>query len=173
MKTFYLPLIIVLICFSSCKKDDIANENEFNKSYKAWLNYKSSVHNSYSYTQNQGSVFGYSAEIKIGVNNGKIISRDFVSFRIRPDNTHAIDTTAHWHEENTSLNTHSNQGGELLTLDDIYTKARTNWLKADPKNNDIYFEANNNGMISNCGYRPKGCQDDCVTGIIISSITAL
>jgi hypothetical protein len=173
MKKLFLFTIIILFSVTSCKKEDIANESDYNKSYNAWLGYKKSVHNSYSYTQSYGSWTGYGAEIKIGVSDGKIISRDFIAVQLRRDGTSNRDTTARWHEEKSSLNTHGNQAGELLTLDDVYLKARTIWLKVDKKNNDIYFEANNNGMISNCGYRPKGCQDDCVTGIIITTITSL
>ncbi|MGF7037314.1 hypothetical protein [Mucilaginibacter lappiensis] len=173
MKKLYLFTIIILFSATSCKKEDIANKSDYNKSYKAWTDYKASVHNSYSYTQNQGSVFGYASETKIGVSNGKIISRDFIAIQIRRDGTNNKDTTARWHEDLASLNTHTNQGAELLTLDDVYQKAKTVWLKADKKANDIYFEARNNGMISNCGFVPKGCQDDCFNGISITAITAL
>jgi hypothetical protein len=173
MKNLYLFSIIILFAVTSCKKDNIPNESDFNKSYKAWAAYKASVHNSYSYTQSQGSVFGYGSETKIGVSNGKVISRNFIAVQLRRDSSNKTDTITRWHEEKSSLNTHDNQGAELLTLDDIYMKASTIWLKGDKKANDIYFEAKNNGMISNCGFVPKGCQDDCFTGISITSITAL
>jgi hypothetical protein len=69
------------------------------------------------------------------------------------------------------LNTHSDEGGALMTLDDIYAKANNVWLKADPKLNYIYFETKNAGLISTCGYFPKDCQDDCFVGVHISSIS--
>ncbi|WP_183559429.1 hypothetical protein [Mucilaginibacter sp. SP1R1] len=172
-KLSLFAIVIILISIASCKKDDIANESPFNKSYNAWISYKGSVNNSYNYTINNGSVFGYGTETKIEVSNGKIISRDFTATQLRRDGTNNRDIVANWHEETSSLNTHGDQGAQLLTLDDVYMKARTIWLKADTKNNDIYFEARNNGMISNCGYVPKGCQDDCFTGISISAISAL
>ena len=170
MKTFYFPLIIASLLLSSCKKDNIANESEFNKSYNAWLNFKNNSHNSYQYTTNSGSVFGYGSETKIGVINGKIVSRDFIATRLKQNGTSQQDTIKQWHEDADHINTHPNDAGESLTLDDIYQRAKTVWLKADKKSNSIYFEAKNNGMISSCGYVPNGCQDDCFNGITIGLI---
>lgn len=60
----------------------------------------------------------------------------------------------------------------LLTLDDIYNKARTEWL-VKRSDASISFEAKNDGMISSAGYVPKNCMDDCFNGIYISSIEAI
>jgi hypothetical protein len=54
-------------------------------------------------------------------------------------------------------------------LDEIYEKARSNWLKKRG-NAKTYFEAKNDGLISSCGYAEDGCQDDCFNGINITSI---
>jgi len=174
MKTLYLPLIIVLMCMSSCKKDEIAKKHDdLNNSYRVWLNYKSSIHNSYSYTQNYGSVFGYNTEIKTAIKDGKFISRDLTLTRYHPDNTNKKDTLKQWHEGASNLNTHGIEAGDLLTIDDIYDQSRKVYLKTDVKKNMVIFEANNNGILSSCGYIPNGCQDDCFNGINISSITPL
>ena len=60
-------------------------------------------------------------------------------------------------------------GEAPLTFDQIYEKARTEWL-VKRENATTYFEAENNGLISKCGYVDDGCQDDCFIGIQISSI---
>ncbi|MEZ2336766.1 hypothetical protein AB6735_14080 [Mucilaginibacter sp. RCC_168] len=171
MKALYLSVIIILISITGCKKDNIANENEFNKSYNAWLSFKKGSNNSYVYTTNFGSWTGYGSETKIGVINGKITSRDFTAVRLRRDGTNKQDTVSQWHEDADHINTHPNDAGESLTLDGVYQKAKTVWLKADKKNNDIYFETKNNGMISSCGFVKKGCQDDCFNGITIDLIS--
>jgi hypothetical protein len=173
MKALYLPAIIILISITGCKKDSIANESEFNKSYNAWLSFKSTAHNTYLYTTSFGSIFGYGSETKITVINGKVTSRDFTAVRQRRDGTNKQDTVSQWHEDADHINTHPNDAGESLTLDDVYQKAKATWLKADKKTNDIYFEAKNTGMISTCGFVPKGCQDDCFNGITISLITSV
>ncbi|SCW47000.1 hypothetical protein [Mucilaginibacter sp. NFR10] len=77
-----------------------------------------------------------------------------------------------WHEDKNSLNQHD-AGAASITLDQVYQKAKNEWLSTDKKKNTIYFETNNNGMISNASYVPNGCQDDCSTGISISEIKAL
>ncbi|MEN0055468.1 MAG: hypothetical protein AAGC65_17460 [Mucilaginibacter sp.] len=173
MKTLYLPLITILLFVSSCKKDGIVKENDLNKSYQTWLSYKSNIHNSYSYTQYYGSVFGYGTEIKTGIKDGKFISRDLVLIRYHSDGSNKKDTLKQWHEDATNLNTHGIEAGDLLTIDDIYERSRTVWLKADTKSNQVIFEANNKGVISSCGYIPNGCQDDCFNGIKITSIIPL
>jgi hypothetical protein len=174
MKTLYLPLIIALLCLGSCKKDEIAKkQDDLNKSYQTWLSYKSSIHNSYNYTQSYGSVFGYSTEIKIGVKDGKFISRHLILTRYHANDTNKKDTLRQWHEDASSLNTHGIEAGNLLTIDDIYDQSRKVYLKADVKKNMVIFEANNNGILSSCGYIPNGCQDDCFNGINITSITPL
>ncbi|NHA02912.1 hypothetical protein G7092_03860 [Mucilaginibacter sp. HC2] len=173
MKTLYLSAIIILISMAGCKKDNIANESDFNKSYNIWLSFKSNAQNSYQYTTSSGSVFGYGSETKISVINGKIVSRDFISTQLRRNGTSQKDTIKQWHEDADHINTHSNDTDESLTLDAVYQKAKTVWLKADKKSNSIYFEAKNNGMISNCGYVPNGCQDDCFNGITIGAITSM
>jgi len=61
----------------------------------------------------------------------------------------------------------------LLTLDGIYSKAKTVWLRADQKQNDVYFETRNNGLISLADFVPKGCQDDCLNGISIKKINPM
>jgi len=155
------------------QKKDIANESDYNKSYNAWLSYKKNVHNSYGYTQYYGSVFGYYTEIKIGVNDGEFISRDLILVKSHLDGTNKGDTLKQWHEDVSSINTHGVEGGDLLTIDDIYDKSRTVWLKADVKKNAVVFEAKNNGLISSCGFIPNECQDDCFNGITITSITPL
>ena len=69
------------------------------------------------------------------------------------------------------MNTHVN-GGTSLTLDEIYEKARTEWL-LKRKDATSYFEAKNDGMISSCGYVNNNCADDCFVGITINLIERL
>ncbi|RYY05858.1 MAG: hypothetical protein EOP43_07900 [Sphingobacteriaceae bacterium] len=164
---FILTLNIFLF---SCKKDAIISN--YDKSYAAWLNFKSSSHNSYTYVAYSASVFGGYSETKFSVQNGTIVMREFLSGYYKP-NTKDLIIINSWVENSSSLNTHGNEGNELLTLDQVYDKAKTVWLKADSKQNDVYFESKNNDLISSAGYVPKGCQDDCFNGIKIKNISAL
>lgn len=115
-----------------------------------------------------GSWTGTSSETVITVKDGKVTNRSYV-YKIpgeKPGSQPIVKEE--WQEEQGKLNTHS-AGAATLTLDDVYQKAKTEWL-LKRKDAETYFEANNNGMISTCGYVNNGCQDDCFNGIKIVSI---
>ncbi|WP_426667576.1 hypothetical protein ACPPVU_16255 [Mucilaginibacter sp. McL0603] len=204
MKTKLCLILIGLILLISCKKemvknavkiqDSVVSNNDkdtsksifkipdsitsnYNNSYSAWLSYKMKINNSYAYTINQIYVEpSNNVTVTTSVENGKVVARDYSAYYYLIDTVHNTakrDTTAKWHEEGITLNTHP-EAGDVMTLDDIYVKAKNSWLNADPLKNDIYFEIKNRGLISEVGYYPKGCQDNCFIGIQqISSITSL
>jgi hypothetical protein len=78
-----------------------------------------------------------------------------------------------WSERKIELGTHKDTPAfDLWTLDQIYTKAKDEWLvKRDDAT--TYFETKNSGMISFCGFVPNNCQDDCFRGVSIRSIEAI
>ena len=181
MKRISLLVVILIFIISSCAKDPAVNAKKegtdsqqlsFNDSYNAWISYKKKINNGYTYTNTWVSFTGFGAELKTSVANGKIIARDYTAYQY-VENSSEKNITKQWHEDETSINTHANDAADALTLDGIYSKAKNVWLKADPKKNYIYFETKNNGLISSCGYVPIGCQDDCFTGINVSSIIPL
>jgi len=78
-----------------------------------------------------------------------------------------------WTEMENELGLHEKTpASRVQTLDEVYETARTVWLK---KRDDaeIYFEVKNDGLISSAGFVPKGCMDDCFSGIYIRSIGAI
>src|ERR1700744_488728 len=142
--------------------------SNYNNSYNAWVSYKQKSNNSYVYTINQVYVEpSNNVTITTKVENGQVVARDYSAYYYLIDtehNTSKRDTTAKWHEEGVTLNTHP-EAGDIMTLDDIYVKAKNTWLNADPLKNDIYFDTKNGGLISEAGHYPKGCQDNCFIGI--------
>lgn len=163
---FSILIIIFLAIFSSCKKD--ALNSDFEQSRKVWLAFKKSANNNYSYTVKTASWAGFGDSTIISVNNGTVSGRKYTSYTI-DGATGQTSTRETWTENSTNLNTHKS-GASLINLDAIYDKAANEWLKADKKQNNVYFEAKNQGMISTCGYVPNDCLDDCFTGIKISNI---
>lgn len=172
MKAYFYPFILALagILFASCKKSNVAYEKDFNKSYRSWLSFKASSFNSYRYTVSTSSWTGHSSETTITVEHGKVVQRSYISKGIDRA-TNQVAVLMEWNEDVSSLNSHSN-GAVPLTLDEIYQKAKAEWLQKRG-NADTYFEVKNNGMISQCGYVEHGCQDDCFRGIRISLIEKL
>ena len=169
MKNSYLLIIALLLTITSCKKDNLPYSSEFETSYQKWIIYKSSVKNSYSYISTTSSVFSFSSESTITVKNGVVVGRAYTSYQSKGPIAQLI---IGWTEDQSNLNTHT-EGAKTLTLDEIYQKAKTEWLSVDKKTNDIFFETDNNGLLVSCGYIPAGCVDDCFTGIHIKSITPL
>lgn len=83
--------------------------------------------------------------------------------------------TLQWIEKSGELGTkptHYSSASPLYTLDDIYEKAKSDWLKYR-ENASITFKTENKGMISAVGYGMKGCMDDCFNGVWIESIEAI
>lgn len=171
-RIYFITLLLVSSLFFSCSSDDDLNhQNDFEKSQKAWLDFKESSNNSYKYVVYGGSVFtSYGWETTLTVSNGKIVQRDF-KYTGKTENIPS--DKLEWTEKENEINTHEGSGAASpLTLDEIYEKAKTQWL-VKRKNANAYFESENNGMISKCGYVENGCMDDCFAGIAIKNIVAL
>ena len=169
-------LLIVLLfmgtLFASCKKEDFRYQNDFEKSFQTWTDFKASSDNSYRYQVGGGSWVGTGWKTTITVKEGKVVQRDY-ELSFPTDWPGPIPDETAWTENEAELNSHEHtSAAATLTLDDIYEEARNNWLK---KRNDAetYFEAKNNGIISSCGYVTNGCQDDCFNGITITFVEAL
>ncbi len=169
-QNYLIILLLILGSFISCKKDGIAYSNDFEKSYNAWLSFKKAANNSYRYTQAFSSWTGYSTATTFTINKGLVVKRSFIA-KSREQTTNQLIIVEQWEEEGTSLNSHQN-GIPLRTLDEIYQKAKTDWL-LKRKNAKAYFEVKNNGMISTCGYAEDTCVDDCFSGVRITSIESL
>jgi hypothetical protein len=170
MKHSIFLLLLTASLFTACKKSDIEYANDFDRSYEAWTNFKTTSGNSYRYTTVSGSWTGTGTETIITIESGKVTQRSYVyTVPDRANNTFVIQEQ--WTETGNNLNTHTN-GAATITLEEIYQKARNEWLKkrADAT---IYFETKNNGMISSCGYVDDNCADDCFRGITLQKIEKL
>ncbi|MBN9299821.1 MAG: hypothetical protein J0I41_22655 [Filimonas sp.] len=168
-----LALTFILLAstfFSSCSKEKFNYQSDYDKSYHVWQAFKSNSHNSYRYKVVSGSWIGTSWQTVITVTNGKVTQRYYK--HTAPTNFPS-SSQQEWTEDESHLDTHPQSGAlPIWTLDDIYEKAKIDWLQ---KRDDAttYFETKNNGMISNCGYVPNSCADDCFRGITITLIEAL
>lgn len=165
---FYLSLLLAVTLMTSCKKDTLSYPSDYAKSSQSWLDFKSSSANSYRYTVAVGSWVGTNAETTLTVNSGKVVARSYVYTAPAQDRSSGFVVQEQWTENENSLNSHA-YGAPIQTLDEVYEKAKTDWL-TKRTDADTYFEAKNNGMISSCGYIPRSCQDDCFVGITITNI---
>jgi hypothetical protein len=156
--------------FSSCDNVKIDFKNDFQKSEKAWMNFKNASINSYQYTVVGGSWVGFGWETKLTVKNGVITER---YYKLTPPLDSENQVVIEWNEESQNLNTHeTSAAASTINIDEIYLKAKQEWLiKRD--DSKTYFEVNTDGILIMAGYVPNGCQDDCFVGINIRSIEML
>ncbi|MEH6681955.1 MAG: hypothetical protein V7724_15495 [Sediminicola sp.] len=168
---FVFPLLGSLLLLSCSSDDNLAYGDDFGRSKTAWSQFKESSHDSYLYVVSGGSVFStYGWKTTITVSKGTVIRREF-AYVPRPE--HIPADQVEWTENKDEINNHEHSNAaDALTLAEIYTKAEKEWL-IDRSGATQYFEADNNGLISICGYVEEGCMDDCFIGIRIESIEAL
>lgn len=162
-------LILFLLSASvlACKKGNISNSFELERSYRVWLAFKNSNYNHYNYEVTTDSYTGLSTKTIIAVSNGKVIQRYYKVTRV-PSTMYIPPSEMEWVETENELNKHKT-GAATITLDEVYNMAKNEWLlKRD--NAIVTFETKNNGMISTCGYRDARCSDDCFKGITITAI---
>lgn len=172
-RSTYVVVLVSIICllFSCTKNDDFNYKSDFENSKEAFLKFKQNSNNSYTYIIT-GSSFAvdYGWETTITVVRGEVVKREF---RYLGAAVNIPDSELAWVEQKEELNTHKfSSAAEPLTLDVIYEKAENDWL-LKRKGTTTYFELENDGLISVCGYVESGCMDDCFVGITIKSIVAL
>lgn len=194
-----LGLLLAVFVVSAC--ESFEHKSEFDKSYQKWQSFKKSSKNSYRYVTTGSSWVGISWETEIVVESGEIVERKFnyKNFEsvVRPVNgwdeessKQVLEKLPHlveylrernmdildyleWHERKIELGTHTETAAsELWTLDQVYAKAKDEWL-AKRDNVTTYFTALNSGMLSTCGYVEDNCADDCFRGVSIRLIEAL
>jgi hypothetical protein len=144
----------------SCEKESMNYASAFEKSSRIWSEFKAASGNSYSYEVTSGSWIGLSLQTVITVLDGKVVKRSYKE--------QYKETIIEWTENENEIGTNSS-GASPLTLDQVYDKARNEWL-AKRKNAEVFFETDNQGLISLCGYVEDNCADDCFIGILITYI---
>lgn len=167
----YLFIFIGSLVISCSNDDDLNYKNEFEKSHKAWLDFKEHHADSYRYTVVDNSWVGFSWETTITVVDGQVTQRHFKY--TSPDDLNDIpEEEIEWIENGSKVGSHKNQAAEPLTMDQVYTKAEKEWL-IKRKNAKTYFETGKNKLIFSCGYVVNGCMDDCFIGIHVKNIEFL
>lgn len=168
-----LALLSIICILTGCDKNDFDFQNKYENSHKAWQTFKTSAGNSYTYTTTGSSWVGLAWETKITVSNGVVTSRDFKFVRTEGFEGDIPEESKEWSETAENVGSRKNTpASDPITLDDVYQTAKNDWLRKK-ENSETFFETENNGIISLCGYRDKNCADDCFRGIRIISIKAL
>lgn len=170
-------LFVIVFVLSACSlealKDNLVVTGESGYNYrdsrKQWMRLKAEHKNSYQYSILELSFTNNGSETTITVKNGKVTARDYEAFLIsEEDGSRTILST--YSEEKKDLGTHT-EGAPPVTIDDLYDTCLAKYLTVDPETNTVYFDTNESGVISLCGFVPDLCQDDCFVGFDISGFS--
>lgn len=178
MKVLKLHLSFILLTLmmqNSCSTEEFApnllvtGENGYNfvQSQKEWNKLKKRHKESYRYTVVEQSYTGFGSETTITVMKGEVVSREYESFRISEDDG-SKEMIASYYEEKEDLGKNS-EGWPPVNLDEMYKDCGSDYLMVDPETHTLYFDTNEEGVISLCGNVPDLCGDDCFEGFIISN----
>jgi hypothetical protein len=163
-----LALLLVAATLMGCNPStpDTEQEKGALTSQRQWEEEKPRHTNSYRYTVQFSSAFGFGSTTVVTVMDGTVTGRDFEAFTISGTGTRTV--TQSWSETAGNLMSHP-EGAAAVTLDVIYGRCRQQWLTVNTKKHKTYFEKEHSGIISLCGYVPNGCQDDCFEGVRLSA----
>ena len=168
-----LPFIffVVLSCSMESVQENLLIEGEhgfnFRESKSQWDELKKRHGNSYEYSLKEQSWTGAGSETTMYVQKGKVVERHFVAYVISEEDGTKEITDSYKESSKKEVGTH-NSGAPPLSIDDLYNTCVSQYLIADPDDNTVYFDTNEEGIIAICGYVPVGCADDCFTGFHIS-----
>ena len=126
-----------------------------------WTKQKAVWNNSYLFVViSGGKAAGFRSERTVYVRNGEIIK--------------VADVRVNYKTNTSSRRLYTRaERKKTGTLDSFYAYAITKVAPLSPKDKDIFFRTDDNGLIALAGSAIKGCEDDCFTGYNISRIQAL
>ena len=168
---YYLFIIGLLITFTACSNDDFNEQSDFEKSLNAFRSFKRECNDTYQYKVTGSTWVGVSWHTVITVKEGKVIQRAFKYDYIRDEFLENMKEEQEWVENEDEICSHENYpAAAAINMDEVYDLAKNKWLQKK-EHTELFFETDNHGMISLCGYRDVRCTDDCFRGISIESIT--
>ena len=174
LKLLSIVIFPVLMIQNSCSSEEyapnllITGENGYNyvQSQKEWIKLKKKHKNSYQFTVLEQSFSGFGSETTITVVDGDVVSRKYESYRIS-DEDGSKEMIDSYFEENEELGSHS-EGWPPEDLDKMYRDCGSDYLMVDRETHTLYFDTNEEGVMTLCGNVPDLCGDDCFEGFSIS-----
>lgn len=181
MKTFLSLIFGLTFIVNSCHNTDDSDRSElsvlttlksengisYTESLNKWNALKKDNGNSYSYQTTFQSWVGFGHTTELIIKEGRVVARVYEEFQIDGQTGARVITDSYTENENNLGN--NEKGAAPLSIDDLYTSCASDYLVVDKEKNTLYFETNESGMLSRCGFVPNGCADDCFQGLSIHS----
>ena len=140
-------------------------QKQLAKSLETWQQLKAENGSFYRYKVSASSVFGPSYDTALTVRADRVVQRDLAVIQIDDKgNTTVVES---WSETGDALGTHDD-GAELTTLEGRYSRCKNDVLSQNPATNDLYLGFQDNGVLRNCSYIPKGAAYDGGSPVIVS-----
>ena len=169
MKRYSFVLILLCISLSACLFNT-AKFTELSRSLAAWRNLKSDEGGHYQYTSSFGSFAGFGWTTTLKVLDDEIVERRYEAYQIENGGEKKVTET--WVEVGDEVG-QRDEGAPPRTVEEVYGVCRDEVLSQSTFSNDIYLEFDSQGLLESCVYVPKGCADDCSTGVNISDLKFL
>jgi major membrane immunogen (membrane-anchored lipoprotein) len=184
MKAYIFLLLLTCTTYISQAQSTIDSAT-FHKSYAVWKEKKKSSNNSYKMVLQQSSFTGWVGETTITVKEGIIVKR---SYREKSMRVSKRWKAKRWTEKGGKIGKHQEEGVKPITLDEIYAYAQNYLPRPEAQNQEntkskeesevslielnftVFFNLNQEGMISLIGSRHNECMDDCFRGYRITEI---
>ncbi len=167
MKINKLFILFLLLNLMSCEENDNSKLVDWRGSLAKWNELKNKNGNSYVYQTTFVSWSGFGHITKLEIADGVVSSRTYQEFKTDGTNGQR-EVTDSYSETSVELGSHE-KGANTLTIDELYNSCAREYLVVDEGNNTLYFESGADGLMTLCGFVPKGCGDDCFSGISINS----
>ncbi|MGB7785628.1 MAG: hypothetical protein WBL27_05955 [Salinimicrobium sp.] len=172
-----IGILFIFIVLSACSlealRDNliVTGESGYNytESRKQWLRLRNENKNTYKYSILELFVTNHGNETFITVERGKVTGRDYEAFMISEEDGSRIMLSS-YSEREKDIGTHA-EGALPVSIDDLYDTCLADYLSIDPDSNTVYFDTDDTGVISLCGFVPDLCQDDCFVGFELSSFS--
>ena len=169
-------LFLFFITLLSCSTNDNdggeitgASGISYNDSKTIWDELKVQNNETYSYTVSFISWTGVGSRTTITVKDGVVSKREYLYLEqiLNEESQLVEEEIDSYTETGEEIGSHS-EGFNPLLIDELYQTCLSDYLNINEADNEIYFNTDGAGIISNCGFVEKGCVDDCFSGFRIS-----
>lgn len=120
----------------------------------------------YHYEITDQSFSGSRWTTTVEIDGDRAITRRFVAENV-DGATGTLTVTSTWTETGADIGTHP-EGRPARTMEEVYAACARDVVPKDRSQNQVMIQADDRGVLQACWYVPHGCQDDCVSGVVLS-----
>jgi hypothetical protein len=160
-----------LVTLGACgDSDDGRDQAALIKSRAAWTAARDAAQGDYIYEVLRTTFIGGVYTTRISIAHNLVTKRAYQAALGGAGMENPVATD--WVETGVEVGTHL-EGAPALTIDQLYNRCRDDVLAVNRSSNDITLLFRADGILDTCVYTPRGCQDDCATGVWVNTLEFL